>query len=49
MKLGRTNIVVLTTSINCVVMECCSSNILKICENHIKPKKIIMFIKIYFK
>ena len=44
-----TNIVDITTSINCVVMECWSSNILKICENQIKPKKIMMFIKIYFK
>ena len=48
-KLGNTNSVVFITSNNCVVIECCSSIILKICESQINPIKIIMFIEIYFK
>ena len=48
-KLGRTNAVVLIISNNWVVIDCFNSNILKICEIHIKPKKIITLIKIYFK
>ncbi len=49
MKLGRTNKVVLITSNSCVEIDCCNSNILRICDNHIKPIKITMLIKIYFK
>ena len=48
-KLGKTNKVVKITSIICVVMDCCNSKILKICDSQIRPIKIIIFTEIYFK
>ena len=49
MKLGKTNKVVLTISNSWEEIDCCNSKILRICDNHIKPIKITMLIKIYFK
>ena len=48
-KLGKTNIVVLIMSNSWVVIDCCISNILKICDNQINPMNITMLTKIYFK
>ncbi len=48
-KLGKTKKVVEITSTICVVNDCCNSNILKICDNHIRPMKIKIFTEIYFK
>ena len=48
-KLGKTRIVVLIISINCVDIEFCNSSILNIWESQIIPIKIIKLVKIYFK